>query len=456
MRYRDFRLVEYARTTGPDDGTRGPSIAATATGPSTDGLEAGEVYVIGDSHAAAMGGSNNLAANGARLSAIARQAQRVPEGATVYMTGGHNDVPAGTSPQQIASQVQSIISSLEGKGCTVNYILFPEGSSNTNQENMAPTRQAISSAVEVAQDLDGCSMQGDGIHCSLGSYRGIVQGGTVTRSDSNDPSGTDGLEAGPPYPSEQMEAVRALQTKLEELGYPVGSTGVDGKYGPRTVRAVRAFKQDNNLGTDGMTMSAADIEKLNTAEKVENPTPTGNTSRAPDVELGDLADIENLPQAKEVVEEFLGSPVSDEDMNMLIRAVASEASRNNLERAAVAAVILNRVRENHSGYGRSIRAQLYAPAQFQAVTGTRTGPRDSEGRRTWTGPSRNYTNMSSQTAAEVIGTIIQNLGDQNRTWMNFTANNPRAYGAGTNIDFLYTMRQSPGAEVIGGTVFGTA
>jgi len=434
MRYSDFKIVE------------------------TKLREAeAQVFVIGDSHAKAMGGSNNLAANGARLSAIAQQAQRVPNGSVVYMTGGHNDVAGGSQPQVIASQVKRIIDSLLEKDCDIVYILFPEGTSNPNQENMEPTRRAIRTAgVPIGQDLEGCSLQQDGIHCGLSSYSGIVNdNASVTRSDSN--AEADGLEAGPPYPQEDREAVRALQTKLEELGYSVGSTGIDGKYGPRTSRAVSAYKTDFNVtnGDRGRSISAEEITAMQSAEKKDDPTPTGNTSRAPDVELGDLADVENLPQAKEVVEEFLGSPVSDEDMNMLIRAVAAEASRNNLERAAVAAVILNRVRENHSGYGRSIRAQLYAPAQFQAVTGTRTGPRDSEGRRTWTGPSRNYTNMSSQTAAEVIGTIIQNLEDQNRTWMNFTSNIPSAYGTGTDRNFMYTVRRSPGAEVIGQTVFGT-
>jgi hypothetical protein len=54
----------------------------------------GQVYVIGDSHAKAMGGTNNLASDGANLDAIATQASRVPNDATVYMTGGHNDVAA--------------------------------------------------------------------------------------------------------------------------------------------------------------------------------------------------------------------------------------------------------------------------------------------------------------------------------------------------------------------------
>ena len=126
--------------------------------------ESGEVYVIGDSHAKAMGGSNNLAANGARLPAISRQAQQVPNGSTVYMTGGHNDVAAGTNPNVIAASVMSIIQRLEGKNCTVNYILFPEGTNNNNQENMEPTRNAISRAVDVSRDLEGCSLQSDGIH----------------------------------------------------------------------------------------------------------------------------------------------------------------------------------------------------------------------------------------------------------------------------------------------------
>lgn len=277
--------------------------------------------------------------------------------------------------------------------------------------------------------------------------------------DNNMLGMTDGLEAGPPYPQDQVDDVKALQTRLEELGYSVGSTGIDGKYGPRTERAVAAFKRDNNVTpATGDSVDSAASATLSTATKLENPTPTGNTSRAraADVELGDLADIANLPQAKEVVEEYLGREISDRDMNMLIRAIASEASGNTRERAAVAGVILNRVRDNFQGYGANMYAQLHAPAQFQAVTGTRTGPRDSEGRRTWTGPHRNYTNMSSQTAAEIIGTIISLLPSQNRSWMNFTANNPEAYGQGTDISFLTTMRRSPGAQVIGGTVFGTA
>ena len=62
---------------------------------------------------------------------------------------------------------------------------------------------------------------------------------------------TQPLEAGPPYPREDIDAVKDMQSKLNDLRYDVGTTGIDGKYGPRTTRAVRAFKQDNDLDGDG-------------------------------------------------------------------------------------------------------------------------------------------------------------------------------------------------------------
>lgn len=43
-----------------------------------------------------------------------------------------------------------------------------------------------------------------------------------------------------------------IQSKLETLGYDVGATGVDGRYGPRTRHAVRAFQADYGLQRDGV------------------------------------------------------------------------------------------------------------------------------------------------------------------------------------------------------------
>ena len=419
-----------------------------------------QIYVIGDSHAKAMGGSNNIAVNGARLDAIQQQASRVPQGATVYMTGGHNDVAGGANPQTIASKVATIMQMLERNGSTVNYILFPTGTQNPNQENMASTRQAIESLVPIAHDLEGSPMQPDGQHAQLSAYRGIVQAGAATRSDrgpqdgrepDEETPGFDGLTSGPPYPSEEYDAVKDMQRKLEDLGYSVGSTGIDGKYGPRTTRAVRSFKKDNNINSEATMMTASELQTLSTAERVASPTPSnqGGSGGVPIEDLGDLASLENMDQAMQVVTEFLGREIDADEMNYLLRGIASEASPNAQERAAVCAVILNRARSGR--YPNNIIDVLEEPGQFQAVTGTRTGPNN-----TWTGPSSNFTNMSDRTGAQVIGAIIRYLPQMDRSWLNFTSNIPAAYGAGTNIGFMYTMRRSPGAEVIGQTVFGTA
>ncbi len=45
--------------------------------------------------------------------------------------------------------------------------------------------------------------------------------------------------------------VRIIQTKLEKLGYSVGSYGIDGKYGKYTKAATTRFQEDYNLAANG-------------------------------------------------------------------------------------------------------------------------------------------------------------------------------------------------------------
>ena len=49
------------------------------------------------------------------------------------------------------------------------------------------------------------------------------------------------------------EYVTLLQTKLIQLGYDVGATGADGRYGDKTEAAVKAFQKDHGLVEDGIT-----------------------------------------------------------------------------------------------------------------------------------------------------------------------------------------------------------
>ena len=71
------------------------------------------------------------------------------------------------------------------------------------------------------------------------------------------------------YDPTQTERVKKVQTLLQRLGYDVGDTGIDGKYGPRTERAVRRFQQDNGLRVDGIV--GPETVKALTATKGRSP-----------------------------------------------------------------------------------------------------------------------------------------------------------------------------------------
>jgi peptidoglycan hydrolase-like protein with peptidoglycan-binding domain len=251
------------------------------------------------------------------------------------------------------------------------------------------------------------------------------------------------LKAGPPYPDEDKENVKALQRKLEQLGYSVGSTGIDGKYGPRTTRAVRAYKKDNNIATDGMSLTGSEFSQLLTAKPVAKPTPVIKTATASAAGVEKLSSSDDAVGAKQAAEEFLGREMSDDEFNYLVRATAAEASPNSNERAAVAAVILNRARS--STYPDHIIRVLTQKNQFQAVTGTRFDR----------GPSKNFTGMSQRTAEQIYASFIDKLPRMDKGWLNFTSNVRAAYGAGTNIAFLDKMKNADNAQIIGKTVFGT-
>jgi len=91
------------------------------------------------------------------------------------------------------------------------------------------------------------------------------------------------LKVGPPYPPDEKDSVSAMQADLKKLGYDIGPTGVDGKYGPRTKAAVTAFKKDYKISGDGSIFSPEDTQTLNniTSGKIAKvpaslpPTATG-------------------------------------------------------------------------------------------------------------------------------------------------------------------------------------
>lgn len=101
-------------------------------------------------------------------------------------------------------------------------------------------------------------------------------GGRAGRRDALEQSGQL-IKSGPPFPPEDTPVVKEIQTKLEELGYSVGMTGIDGKYGPRTVRAIRAWKDDNRLRGTAFELTIDEVDLLMSSEPIENPSHTGNS-----------------------------------------------------------------------------------------------------------------------------------------------------------------------------------
>lgn len=52
--------------------------------------------------------------------------------------------------------------------------------------------------------------------------------------------------------SSNTEDIKKLQTALEELGYDLGKSGIDGKFGSATKKALQAFQLKNELDSDGI------------------------------------------------------------------------------------------------------------------------------------------------------------------------------------------------------------
>ena len=239
-------------------------------------------------------------------------------------------------------------------------------------------------------------------------------------------------------------AVVHLQQLLARAGYNLGPPGIDGKFGPHTEAAVRAFQHRNNLSIDGIagprTMAAfgnTNIESPAANSSATKPTATKPTAAT-------IAPHELMPAAKKSAEQFLGSQLDDASWDMLIKAVTAEASNNSSEQAWVMGVILNRLRSGK--WGRSMHSVLHAENQFQAVTGTKVNP----------GRSPNFVRgPNSRQLSSILTGAIEVLPNVDKTTMNFTAANTAAYGAGTNIGFRDKMIAQGGTQ-IGQTIFGNA
>jgi len=156
--------------------------------------------------------------------------------------------------------------------------------------------------------------------------------------------------------------------------------------------------------------------------------------------------------AKAAAETYLGRALSDSEWNSLVSLTFAESTTNQTERAWVMATILNRTRIGYTPAGPKNSRFRFAtltdiitqPWQYQPVTGTRFNP----------GPAPSFINgPGARDANSIYGAAVQILKDVPKEYINFTSNNPAAYKAGTNINYLYQLRANPNSKVLGGTIF---
>lgn len=182
------------------------------------------------------------------------------------------------------------------------------------------------------------------------------------------------------------------------------------------------------------------------AANAPSTTPTTIDGRAAPLsqeEIDRIINGEESEAARKNAEAFLGREMSDEEWATLVKTTVAEASPNNpQEQAYVMATVLNRVKAN--GYPDDVISVVNQRNQFQAVTGTRFDP----------GPSNNFVNPAqSQIASTYVG--VNEYLSQAGNWTNFTAANPAAYGAGTNVGFIDDVSSASNSVAVGGTIFGT-
>ena len=256
-----------------------------------------KIYAIGDSHAVAVAGTGKFislatngrsAMNGANDDAVAK----VTPGSTVVLSAGANDM-MNPNKQQVASRVVSLITKLQQKDCKVFYILFAETDNPKFAKDRNQLRQLVKSSlpagVEVI-DMGKLSMaSGDGIHAPMGWYTSasakVKAGAKPGQAPTPTPTPTipveQSLKAGPPFKSEDKEAVTAMQQSLKKLGYSIGPTGTDGKFGPYTTAALRAFQKDYKLEGDGtaFTKKDSDLLAMVMTNKIARVEPSQQKSR---------------------------------------------------------------------------------------------------------------------------------------------------------------------------------
>jgi len=241
-------------------------------------------YTVGDSHAEGLGAYTgkpwiNRAKHSKKSTDPMHMAaiNSIPSGSVVVISLGANDASAtNDAPAAIASRVASIVNASVAKGNTTQFLLFPIGTSkNVSQERREAVRNAIRSAVTVPiTDLEGSSLQSDGVHAQPNVYKSIGKklsnqlmlpksANAEKKADAKAQTTTSGQGFNvKELTSNKGPAVADMQKALVGLGYDLPRFGIDGIIGSETKGAISKFQQDNGLPVTGVG-NVATVEKLN-------------------------------------------------------------------------------------------------------------------------------------------------------------------------------------------------
>ena len=284
MRYSDFKIVESKRKLNENAGTTRISAGGKTYEVGNDLIKEGGIYKIFSGNTA----RDWVRANPEYIIPPGEVIRAVYQQARPLLMPIRNNNPTDTNAQahhqeiiELNGQPSGLVAGhkkeiIKSSGNTTHIYggRWPEGYSRPVGSIIQDTPSGHDGThVDYSQGMRTCKeVSGNGASGETTGAPAEQQTGTET---------VDGVTAGPPYPTEARQKVSQMQTKLEELGYSVGQTGIDGKYGPRTTRAVRAYKTDFSVQGDGRSMTDEQLTALQSAQAVAEPTATGNERQTP-------------------------------------------------------------------------------------------------------------------------------------------------------------------------------
>jgi hypothetical protein len=151
--------------------------------------------------------------------------------------------------------------------------------------------------------------------------------------------------------------------------------------------------------------------------------------------------------ARKTIESYYGKPITDKEYDLLLRTVGAEADSDKIGIARTMATILNRAKEGGK-FGEGIEGVIRKEGQFQAASGTfdkKTGKWSGESKLFKEGPSGKRLGQIEESVSDVLPNVPRNQ-------LYFTATNLKAYGPGTNPEFMKSPIFAEGAK-FGGQIY---